>query len=356
MKTNFTLILIVVFSLANFTANAQKEETKSASAATFDVLGKLGDLPDTAQWKWGGMSTAQFGQTALVNWAAGGNSQISVNLRAYGFSKLAKKRHVWENTFDGNWGIVKFKKETAQINQNLFVINSQYGYKLTKTMFLSGLVNISSPFTKGFDYKEEPKKFITKFAAPMYIKAAIGIDYKPNKYFSIFVSPVAGKFTIVGDDQIAALDRYIPNTLDPSGNRYYNEHFRAEFGALARATFEKELFKNVNVRSVLEVFNGYSDPNKSNRKNFDVDWQTGVDFKVNDFLAVSLFTHLIYDDNTNWEKLDDNGNPVSLKNPDTGLPYIGDDGKAIIQKTTGVQFREALTVGLTYKFGHKEEL
>ena len=356
MKKIYSLLLIVGFLLVGISANAQKDETKSASAATADVLGKLGELPDTAQWKWGGMSNVQFGQTALVNWAAGGNSQIAVNLHAYGFSKFAKKRHIWENTFDGNWGIVKFKKEAAQINQNLFVINSQYGYKLTKNMFLSGLVNISSPFTKGFDYVEEPKKFITKFAAPMYIKVALGIDYKPTTYLSIFVSPIAGKFTIVGDDQIAALDRYIPNTLDPFGNRYYNQNFRAEFGALARVTFEKEVFKNVNVRSVLEVFNGYTDPNKSNRKNFDIDWQTGIDFKVNDFLAVGLFTHLIYDDNTNWEKLDDNGNVVTLKNPDTGAPYLDEFGEPIVQKTTGVQFREALTIGVTYKFGHKDEL
>lgn len=356
MKRKLTLLLIIGFLFAGTNAYAQKDETKSVSAATSDVIGKLGELPDTAQWKWGGMSTVQFGQTALVNWAAGGNSQISVNLHAYGFSKFAKKRHIWENTFDGNWGIVKFKKETAQINQNLFVINSQYGYKLTKKMFLSGLVNISSPITKGFDYTEEPKKFITKFAAPMYIKAALGVDWKPNEHFSLFVSPIAGKFTIVADEQIAALDRYIPNTEDAAGNRYYNSNFRAEFGALARATFEKEVFKNVNVRSVLEIFNGYTDPNKSNRKNFDIDWQTGVDFKVNDFLAVGLFTHLIYDDNTNWEKLDDSGNPVTLKNPDTGAAYIGADGQPIIQKTTGVQFREALTIGLTYKFGHKDEL
>jgi len=357
MKKNYTLLPLFIFIFINSVAFAQKDEVKSASEASYDVIGKLGELPDTAQWKWGGMTAAQFGQTALVNWAAGGNSQIAVNLHGYGFLKFAKKRHIWENSIDANWGIIKIKDETAQINQNLFVINSQYGYKLSKNMFLSGLVNISSPFTKGFDYTEEPKQFITQFAAPMYIKTAVGIDYKPTDYFSIFLSPVAGKFTIVGNDQIAALDRYIPSTTDDNGNRFYNEHFRAEFGALARASFEKEVFKNVNLRSILEVFNGYSDPNKTNRKNFDIDWQTGIDFKVNDFLAVSIFTHLIYDDNTNWDKLDDNGDVVTLKNPDTGVEYLDETGEAITQKTTGVQFRENLTIGVTYKFGkHKDEL
>lgn len=356
MKTKITLILAVVLSFVSVTTYAQKDEALDAVANKDALSSKLGELSDTAVWQWGGLGSIQFGQTALVNWAAGGNSQIAVGARAFLYANMKKKRHVWENTFDGNWGIVKFKGEGPQISQNLFIINSQYGYKLRKNLYLSGLVNIQSPFTKGFDYSEEPKDFITQFAAPMYIKAALGIDYKPTDYFSIFVAPIAGKFTIVGNDTIAESNRYIPATLDADGNPFYNNHFRAEFGALARVTFQKEIAKNVNLRSVLELFNNYTDPDKSNRKNIDVDWQTGIDLTVNDFLTVGIFTHLIYDHNTSWVKEDDNGNAVSLKDPDTGVEYTNADGDPILQNTTGVQFRENLTIGLTYKFGDKSAL
>lgn len=314
------------------------------------------EKPDTSYWQWGGLGSVQFGQTALVNWAAGGNSQISVNIRGFLYANYKKKKHIWENSFNGNWGIVKFKGETAQINQNLFVINSQYGYELADKVYLSALANIQSPFSKGFDYEEEPKLLITQFAAPMFIKTSLGIDYKPTDWLSIFVSPLAGKYTIVASDSIAALNRYIPATLDENGTPFYNDKFRAEFGALARVTFQKELVKNVTLRSVVEVFNNYTDPNKSNRKNFDIDWQTGLDLKVNDWLAVGLFTHLIYDDNTSWAKEDDNGNPVFLLDPDTGLPYLDSEGNPIQQQTTGVQFLQNFTVGLTYKFGDKSGL
>lgn len=356
MKKSITKILILSFILIGFQLQAQKDEAVNAANNKDVVSSKLGELSDTAQWKWGGLGSVQFGQTALVNWAAGGNSQIAVGARVFLYANLVKKRHIWENTFDGNWGIVKFKGEGPQINQNLFMINSQYGYKLTKNLYLSGLMNISSPITKGFDYTEDPKLFITQFAAPMYIKTAVGLDYKPNEFFSVFVSPVAGKFTIVGNEEIADQYRYIPNTLDANGNAFYSKHFRAEFGALARMTFQKEIFKNVNLRSVLELFNNYTDADKSNRKNIDVDWQTGLDFKVNEFLVVSVFTHLIYDHNTSWAAEDDNGNAINLKNPDTGVEYLDGDGNPIQQNTTGVQFRENLTIGLTYKFGDKSGL
>lgn len=351
MNNFYKVFLIIFLSLGLSNANAQKDETIEAATDREKISSKLGEISDTAKWDWGGTGAIQFGQTALVNWAAGGNSQIAVNFHVFAFANLVKKRHIWENSFDAGWGIVKFKGEGPQINQNLMILNSQYGYKLTKTLFLSGLVNAQSPITKGYDYVEKPKKLITQFASPLYIKTAVGIDYKPKPYLSIFVSPVAGKFTIVANENIANLDRYIPATTDANGNRYYNNNFRAEFGALARVTFQKEVFKNINVRSVLELFMSYTDPNKPNRKNVDVDWQTGIDLKVNDWLVVNLFTHLIYDDNTSWAKLDKNGDPVYLKNPDTGALYTDENGNFIQQNTTGVQFREALTVGLTYNFG-----
>ena len=353
MNRIFTLLLISMFSLSSIQVLAQKDEALTALKLKDNVSSKLGVIIDTAQWKWGGLTTLQFGQTALVNWAAGGNSQIAVNLRAYAFVSLIKKRHIWESTFDGNWGIVKFKGESPQISQNLFVINSQYGYRLRKSLYLSGLVNLNSPFSKGFDYSEDPNKLISSFAAPMYIKAAVGLDYKPTDYFSFFIAPMAGKFTIVANDEIAASNRYIPATTDENGDQYYNNNFRAEFGAMARASFQKEIFKNVNLRSVLELFVNYTDPNKTNRKNIDVDWQTGIDLKVNEWLNVGIFTHLIYDDNISWDKVDGNDAPVFLKNPDTGVVYTNAAGDPIQQQTTGVQFRENLTVGLTYKFGHK---
>ena len=356
MNRIFTFTLMAFLMLFSTKVNAQLDEAKAAANNKDNISGKLGELVDTAQWTMGGLANLQFGQTALVNWAAGGNSQIAVNLRAFGYANFLKKRHIWENSFDGNWGIVKFKGESPQISQNLFVINSQYGYKIAKHTYLSGLLNLNSPFTNGFDYSEEPNKLIAAFAAPMYIKTAVGIDYKPSKHFSLFVSPIAGKFTIVANEEIANDYRYIPNTTDADGNMFYKKNFRSEFGALARASFQMEIVKNVNLRSVLEVFNNYTDPNKSNRKNFDIDWQTGIDLKVNEWLNVGIFTHLIYDNDINWAKVDDNGNPVNIKNPDTGVEFTDVNGDPIQQKTTGVQFRENLTVGLTYKFGDKSGL
>ena len=44
----------------------------------------------------------------------------------------------------------------------------------------------------------------------------------------------------------------------------------------------KQDFKNdMSIFSTLNLYNNYMDPNKSNRWNIDVDWETGVKFTIN---------------------------------------------------------------------------
>ena len=76
-------------------------------------------------------------------------------------------------------------------------------------------------------------------------------------------------------------------------------------------------------------------------------------FLLNEWLTVGISTHLLYDDNISWGKEEDNGASIYLKDPDTGIVYTDAAGNPIQQQTTSVQFRENLTVGITYKFGQK---
>jgi hypothetical protein len=66
-----------------------------------------------------------------------------------------------------------------------------------------------------------------------------------------------------------------------------------------------------------------------NRGNTDVNWNTGITFKVNKFLQASLETQLIYDH-------------------DVAVPKVRGDGSAY--KGRGTQFREAFNLSIGYKF------
>lgn len=322
MKKKYSLLFFVLITLLSY---SQVDEAKEALEATSELNQ---ELPDTAIWDWGGTLGAQLGQTSLVNWSQGGNSQLSVSFSGNIFANYRNKKHVWDNLFIGNWGINRFKNQEAQINTNLLEINSLYGYRIKKPWFASALVNFRSQFSWGFDYPEDngPKVLSSKFAAPAFIKLALGFDYKPNEIFSAFLSPAAGKFTFVRED---------PRIDETRFGVDEGKIFRGEFGALARFQLKKEILKNVNFFSILEIFNNYTDPNKGNRKNFDVDWQTGIDLKVNDWLSASIFTHVIYDQD------------IMIPVDRSGDGNIDGEGPR-------TQLRNVLTVGLSYKFAKEK--
>lgn len=309
MKKVYLLLLLAVMS--GLTISAQDEVAPS----------------DTSYWDWGNTFGVQFGQTTLKNWSQGGNSQISVNMSGRSFANFAKGKHLYENQFIGDWGIVRFRGQTPQISANNLEINTQYGYQLKNSWYFSFLANLKSQFTWGFDYPDgAPKVFNSKFGAPAYLKIAPGFTYKPNDIFQFFFAPAAGKMTFVREDGRIDETRFGVDA---------GQTVRAEFGAYARAQLNKEIFKNVNLFSVLELFNNYTDPNKPNRKNIDVDWQTGIDLKVNSWLAASISAHVIYDN-------------------DIEVP-VDRDGDGVLEGTgPRTQFRETLTVGLTYSFNKKK--
>jgi hypothetical protein len=82
------------------------------------------------------------------------------------------------------------------------------------------------------------------------------------------------------------------------------------------------------------LFNNYTDKNLANRKNIDLNWETAVNMKVNQYIAASLIIHLIYDD-------------------DIDIPVTRTVDGVQVNTTSGpkLQFKQALGVGFSYKFG-----
>ena len=106
--------------------------------------------------------------------------------------------------------------------------------------------------------------------------------------------------------------------------------------------------KNITVQTDLNLFNNYTDKDVDNRKRVDVDWQTSINMKVNKWITVSLFTHLIYDYDIK-QKVFDGDNPV-YEIDDNGIFVLDDAGEKIQKKDALIQFKEVLGVGVSYKF------
>jgi hypothetical protein len=233
------------------------------------------------------------------------------------FSKYKKGSWSWDNTGDFALGAIKqgdggeLRKSDDRID-----INSKLGYDIGNKLYFSLLGGFRTQFTEGFVFNQDnSRNRISNLLAPAYALASIGIDYKPNAVFTLFLSPVTSRTLIVMDDQLSQVGAF---GVKPG------ETVLAEFGAYMTTKYKKNLMENVMLSLKLDLFSNYLD----NPQNVDVKLELHFAFKINKFLQASISSTLLYDDNTQV--------PVQLDNGD-------------YRQGKGVQLKNVIGIGLAYK-------
>lgn len=308
-------VLLSMLAVIAVGMNAQVVDTKAESrlkkveVATADSL--MG-------WTTGGVTSLTFSQTALVNWAAGGENSIAANALLSLFANYKDSLNTWDNSLDLGYGFLKqdsYAKGVKKTDDRIDFV-SVYGRKAFDDFYYSGLVNFRTQFTSGYNYPNDSVK-ISDFMAPAYLMIAAGLNYKPNNYFTAFFAPVSGKFTFV-------MDNYLSNQgafgVEPG------KKIKSELGgylrlAYARNDFKGDFLKNISFASKLDLFSNYL--NKP--QNIDVIWETLIGMKVNKYITVNLSTVLKYDDD---------------------VKIVQKNGS----KASKIQFKEVLGIGFSYNF------
>ena len=318
MQKTFLLVLIT------FTIH-HSLFTNEASAQT---------IADTS-WKHGGYFSVNISQTQYTNWAGGGENSMALNGMLNVFKNYKVEKTTWDNALDLNYGMVKLSNAHLRKSDDKMELNSKYGKLAKGKFFYSGMLNFKSQFTRGYNYPDDTNA-ISEFLSPATIVIALGMDYKPNDFFSLFISPATGKFTYVNSVKIADAGLYgnEPAHFDSvSKTLVHGKKSRAEFGASLSSKFQKNIFKNVNLLAKLNLFNNYTDKVVENRGNIDVNFEALLTMKVNKFLAASVYANAIYDD-------------------DIAIPLYTDVNGIKMQTGTGkrMQLKDVIGVGLAYKF------
>jgi hypothetical protein len=283
MKQIFLSAMAVVYCLS---ITAQDKEVKSLKDESNKTIKK--ELAQKEGWTKGGVFNLNLSQGASRNWAAGAEKfSFSINALANTFAYYKRYRNVWDNTLNVQYGIVNATSIGTRKNDDRFDLLSRYGYQLgdtaTSKWYLSALVNLRTQMTTGYNYAVDPKRKNSALFAPAYLLVSPGIMYKPNETFDVFLSPVTSRWVIVNEKNkdIRRLFNFTDTTKMAIN----------EIGAFLSANIKKELAKNINLTSRLDLFSNY----KNNPQNIDVFWTNTLGFKVNKYIGVSYNFDLIYD-------------------------------------------------------------
>ncbi|HNS11249.1 MAG TPA: DUF3078 domain-containing protein [Bacteroidia bacterium] len=251
-------------------------------------------------WKKGGFIGINFNQVSLSQWAPGGDNNLSLSSSLSLFANYAKNKTIWDNSLDLAYALIKTSSDPIRKSDDKIDFTSKFGYQIGEgKWYYAGLLNFKSQFAEGFKYPDD-SNVVSKFMSPGYLTLALGLTYKPTDYFEVFFSPATGKWTFVNDQTLADAGAYgvkmatIENGMIVPGT---GKNLRSEFGAYLNMKFKKDIMENVTFSTKLELFNNYTDEDKDNAKNVDVNWETSLLMKVNKFITASFIAQVVYDAN-----------------------------------------------------------
>ncbi len=309
MRILMSVLLLVTLSTIAF---AQDEKVKNLKADATKTIKK--DEKDTSNktWRKGVKLALNINQGSLSNWSAGGEKfSLSINSFANLFIFYKKDKNSWDNSLDLNYGIVNTTSLGHRKSSDRIEYISKYGYALNKKLDVGGLMNFRSQFANGYAYLknaegEDSSTLTSKPLQPAYLLLSPGINYKPAKPLSIFISPVTARWIFVMDDSLKLLY-----------NVPLNKMSKQEFGAFASVTYNQLFSEKFGIKSKLDLFSNYqNDP-----QNIDIFWSNTFTAKITRFIDFSLNVDMIYDNDTKNVKAGKGPAPQILQLMGIGFAY-----------------------------------
>jgi hypothetical protein len=350
-------------------------------------------------WHIGGFIGVTLNQTALYQWSPGGTNSFSFLFTANAYFNYKKGKVSWDNNIDMKYGMAanglirssSLAMRNFQKNIDVLQLSSNVGYDITDHLYFSGKFSFLSQFSPTYDYSQTDtskggfrRYAVSKFAAPMIITLGPGFTWKPKDYFTLFFTPVEGKIIYVTPDHPAK------DTTTMSDGRFTNNYYsdidetrfgltrgtsyQAALGAEVDVLFQKDIVKNVNWKSHLNVFVAYVGNNydtvmpyfnsadtlmhtrtiKESTKSIPVvTWDNDIVFKINKFLSATLSTRFVYQFNakTPVDKLKGSSakNPLGNGSGPDGLTDVDKNGAPILTYNK-LQIFEQFGIGLAFKF------
>lgn len=292
------------------------------------------DTTKSKPWSYKGKYSLIMNQMAFSHWATGGKSSIAGRATVDYDLKYHKKKFTFEHQGHLAYGVAGYINKDIEKTDDKLDLSVSAGRKISKKWDFTGMTIFKTQFTNGYNYPDDTD-LVSTFMSPAYLTISLGFNYKPNKNFQMFVSPLAGKMTVVMNQKLAnqgafgvkkAVYDSLGNVIKPGRN------YLGLVGINILCTYKAKLMDNVHYKTNFNLYNNYLEPETDKRWEMDLDWENNFTFKINQYMATVFFFQFKYD-------------------PKILFPtYENVDGvNTLVSQHTALQFKESLGIGLTYK-------
>jgi hypothetical protein len=209
---------------------------------------------DTSYWRTSLKAGVNLNEAVVSdNWKGGGATSLGLSTLFNGQAHYQRERRTWDNEADFLYAGQYTRGQGYRKTNDRLWLDTKYGHALTPKWALFGSLNMLSQFAAGYDYSGEVPRLVSSFIAPAYLTNAYGIDFHPNKRFSLRLSPFAPRLTIVRDlERFQTLPTDQVYGVDPGHNTRWEI-----LAAQVLATLDQPLGPNANFKARYLLFTNY---------------------------------------------------------------------------------------------------
>lgn len=361
--------LLLISSFVGATAVAYADDLRATAISGAEEAAKVTAAvseatTDSVYWKFPSKFGVNFGQAMFDNWAAGGTNNLNFNVYVDLNANYKKDRHMWNNNLFAEYGGMFTKDldkapmyEPYRKNADRLSLYSKYGYQSAKCkdLYYSALLDFKTQLVRGYEYTDTSKTQVSDFFAPANAIVSLGLDYKPNKFISVFASPLTGRFLICAKDS-GEVETYVPGQDDPvisksslkdkagftkdkDGDYNFGGPIEPSLGAYLCITNDFDIVENIHLKSKLDFFSAYANGDGFfQHQHFGchtvVNWDMLLTMKVTKYITTSLRTQFAYDHNVVFEKT-----------------YTDENGETAVRNINSRrQFMDQFNLGFAYAF------
>lgn len=242
---------------------------------------KKKDTVSIPKWKINGRFAFVLNQSSFSNWASGGENTVAGNINVnYDFNY--KKDNVnWDTRIITGYGLSHISEKGYRKTNDRFELNTLFGLKTANYWFLSFIGNFKTQYTKGYDYKTDPKTTVSDFFAPAYLTYGPGMLWKKSDDLNLNIAPATARYT------------FVSNAFSGKFGVEPGETTAFSLGFNVSGYYKFAIMENIEMENILTMYTDYL----ANIGNVDTDYQTNIHFKVNKHIKMQMTFHTIIDDN-----------------------------------------------------------
>lgn len=273
------------------------------------------DTPDSVtKWDISANPSLAGSQRFFDNWAADGYSLVALTGTFVGKARYTHPRYIWDNDINTAFGISWQNLddirglESRRKSEDKIDLTSTFSMRMHNLWNLNATANLKSQYWDGYKYAATDTSLLSSFFAPAYLTTSLGFEYKRDAW-NVSFSFITGKTTFVTSQRVIdAGQLYGVDTTD--GRR-----IQPAIGSYFKFYFKKDIRPQLNLYAKIELFYDYNKPSILRKAEHipadritpwqqtlyciwnetDIDFETTIEYRFLDHLALSLGCRLKYD-------------------------------------------------------------